>query len=337
MQPMQQVIGHYYPPISASGQHIQAAFDQGLPNGVFQAQHQHLPTVAQQQHYATNMNALEQSFMATTMANNNQGVYAFSEQPTASCCAPKTTSKDKPVFQDGNQDMTSGLLSDSPQTDLYRIPPDFATHDNPMKPEQQAELRRSDPDYIQTIPAYSESGFVGTAALPAETNESSNGIMATLHSCNCGISCQCLACPAHPGNETTQARVEDLNQILLDSENEYIPTADEVSSWNPPLASDGAIMANDGDDADWFPISSQEHPFRQQSENISHPGGYQWAQPAATSQYPVPQSLPSLVAHPNIPLNGNQTFTNNGGNDSAMLSQRYFYYQFPVHYPGEPQ
>lgn len=285
------------------------------------------------------MITIQRELQATTMTSSREAMYAFSEEPKANCCSSGDVPKDKPTLHNGIQDSASGMLADSSQTTLYRIPQNFATYENPSKPEQHAELGRSDPGYMQTIPAYSEAGYVGTAALPAETSESSTSSMATLHSCSCGTGCQCLACPVHPGNETTQAQVEELDRILS-HDLEYTPMEEDLPSWFTTSATDGTIAApapHAGGPSS-LTVSAEDLALRKQAETQAQLVDGEW-QLVSNPQYPAGHaSVPTFITHPAVHHpNGNGAALNNGANGDAMPPHGYIYYNYPIQYMGQQQ
>ena len=96
------------------------------------------------------------------------------------------------------------------QTTLYTMPPNYATADNPLNPRQLSYLQQ-DPLYSQRVPENAPHGLIGLVAPSAEGNIRGSPI----HNCKCGANCQCVGCAAHPYNESTRHRVQDLVHLLL--------------------------------------------------------------------------------------------------------------------------
>lgn len=96
------------------------------------------------------------------------------------------------------------MMNDTPQTTVYSVPSTYATAENPMTPEQQAQL------HAQNIPQYAPYGIAGSAA-PSADQIDANDFM---HECNCGPSCQCAMCAVHPYNPVANAHMEEMADLL---------------------------------------------------------------------------------------------------------------------------
>ena len=295
----------------------QAPSSQSSPNGMFSDQFS-------SQSYITNSPlsnvphsapAPQQDLIATIVASPEQGSYTTHSQPKPSCCSSQTSSNQKSVLRNENQNTAPGMLNGSAQSTMYHIPAAVATYDNPMKPEHQTELEQSSPDYMQTVPAYAESGVVGMAALPAEASDATNCAMDTTHICHCGTGCQCMACPVHPGNATTKARVADLYEII-DNEPPFSPPVDEFPAWPSSHEPIGA-MANSSHQACAHLISSEAHALGQQFDFTPYQVGDHWSEP-------------SVVSYPQGGVNENLTNPVNRESNKTAPSQNYLHFQFPV-------
>jgi hypothetical protein len=87
-----------------------------------------------------------------------------------------------------------------PQTTVFTYPPTYGSFQNPVQPYAWRQSIRNN-DYGQPqaqVPAPGPLQF--DAPLVPET-------MDTIHTCNCGDTCQCIGCAAHPYNNATQEYV----------------------------------------------------------------------------------------------------------------------------------
>ena len=307
-------------------------FDQNPPNNILQDPYgpPSYATAVQHPNVAANTLGTQPDIGAMTVTSHSEGFYIPQEQPKASCCSSKKSSHEQSASQDANRDTASGLLNGSPQTTMYRIPAGLATYSNPLKPERQAELEQSTPDYMQTVLAHAESGVIGVAALPAETNDTSNHIMATTHVCRCGASCECMACPVHPANATTKARVADLYEII-DNEPPLPPSMDESSSWPVSHGHVGA-MASTIDQTFVHSMPSREHVLLQPSDYVPHQLEDHWVPLIWSPDFSASGSESSIASFPRTMLNGGLTSAFHHGSNHAAPSQNYLHFQFPVPY-----
>ena len=106
---------------------------------------------------------------------------------------------------DGNhgqetRNISTFLQSPNPDT---RYEADSA---HPMTMAQQSHHERSDYHYSESSDSYS---IISPGVPSAELNA-----LTSSHNCLCGPNCDCPFCAAHPYNDATRARVQDLNNII---------------------------------------------------------------------------------------------------------------------------
>lgn len=140
-----------------------------------------------------------------------------------------------------------------PQTIVYSMPATYATAENPLTARQQEYFQRNSHVYTQQVPHYAPLGVIGSAAPPAEADH----MLSLAHNCDCGPTCQCIFCVAHPYNEPTRDRVQCLAD-LLSSDGVYSPET-HLSPYGSPFHSP----------ADSSNIPSTNH--RMHIEDILHP------------------------------------------------------------------
>lgn len=291
-----------------------------------------ISTVAQQTFFNPRISAIEQPPARNTVLGDGEGFYAFRDQPQPGCCSSEQSTNWKHTRHYENQDVISEMLNSSPQTTIYRIPANLATYEHPMKPDAQADFGQGNPNYMQTVPVYAESGVIGTAALPADTSESTGCIVTTMHHCHCGPGCQCIACPVHPGNATTQAKVAEMHD-LLDNEPSYTPTFETNTSWpsNQGLNENLPIWPHQAYD---FPMLSNEEGFegfRGPTDHGPHPTGQHWTSPVLIPQTQGP-SRGSISTVPGYAHSAVDVGVPDGNNERARAtpSQHYLYFQYPL-------
>ncbi|KAL8714947.1 MAG: hypothetical protein Q9225_006488 [Loekoesia sp. 1 TL-2023] len=102
------------------------------------------------------------------------------------------------------------MMNDIPQTTVYSVPSTYATAENPMTLEQQAQLQQSARLHAQNIPQYAPYGITGSVAPSAEQIDAND----FMHECNCGPSCQCPLCAVHPYNPVANAHMEEMADLL---------------------------------------------------------------------------------------------------------------------------
>jgi hypothetical protein len=103
-----------------------------------------------------------------------------------------------------------------PQTGIFMYPPQYGSHLQPLQPAQWRQAMEG-LNYGQPMPA---NAFMAQApfAFANPGTPSAAPMAVTSHLCNCGSSCQCIGCAAHPYNEATQNYVRSAwNSMLEDS------------------------------------------------------------------------------------------------------------------------
>ncbi|KAL8733887.1 MAG: hypothetical protein Q9166_001875 [cf. Caloplaca sp. 2 TL-2023] len=89
--------------------------------------------------------------------------------------ADNTSSKDvEAEVSRGGFDM---LMQNVPYTDIWSLPPNYATAQNPLTPEQCARLHQNANSYRQHVPSYAADGITGSAAPSAERIDSENALL----------------------------------------------------------------------------------------------------------------------------------------------------------------
>lgn len=108
-------------------------------------------------------------------------------------------------------------------TNVYNMPPTYATAENPLTQRQQAFFQQNGYMHAPPVSYYTPPG----AIVPSAVSTSMSGVT---HTCTCGPSCQCVFCVAHPYNATTRDRVQTLAHLLPD-DSEYSPKSPLQSSF----------------------------------------------------------------------------------------------------------
>ena len=267
-----------------------------------------------------------------TVTNHTQFAHEPQEQTKLNCCSSTPAFQHKSRSLDINQGSALEILNDSPQTTMYRIPAGHATYDNPLTPERQAEFEHSIPDYMQTVPAHAESGVLGMAAPSAESKNTADGIMTTTHLCHCGEGCECMACPVHPGNATTQARVKDLYD-LIENEPPFSPNMDEMPPW-PAMQEHVGAMTNALNPDFAHATPPAELALGCPSNYAPHQLEDHWVQTSTSPGFSASGSEPSLTGFPHTTMGVPLAPSVNLGPNHAAPSHEYLHFQFPVHYMG---
>lgn len=117
------------------------------------------------------------------------------------------------------------------QTTPYSIPSTYATASQSILSHQTPHL------YSQKVPQYRPFGSNGSAAPLTEGNLE----IAPAHNCNCGDTCDCLGCAAHPFNATTRNHVQSLGDLLAHGDNEQQPGSRPQSPCGSSFAQSTAI------------------------------------------------------------------------------------------------
>lgn len=293
-----------------------------------------VPTVAQQPFFNPDMSAVEQHHAKSVVTSLGGDPFFLADERQSSCCSSEKPDDWKYTGPSENQNLMSEMLMSSPQTTIYHIPANHATYNNPLKPDPQPKFSQSNSDYGQTVPAYAESGVIGTAALPAETNDTTGCIVATTHHCHCGSTCQCIACPVHPGNATTQAKVAEMHN-LLDNEPPYTPTF-EANPSGPSSHRTNENIATPSYQVYDFQMLSNGKEHRSQIDLVSLQHGQHWMPQVSSSQeqFPPRDSDPRNVSYTHGIAGMNNP---NGENNrlSATPSQDYLHFQYPLPYVDE--
>ena len=140
--------------------------------------------------------------------------YVSSMQDDASIHTNKV--RDHPKSQGSPPFLNHHQYHGNEQTTLYTIPPTYATASHPLNPAQLGFLHQHPHLYSQTVPQYAPYGLNGSAAPSAEGNLA----FSPVHNCNCGDTCDCLGCAAHPYNATTKNHVQSLGDLLAHGDND---------------------------------------------------------------------------------------------------------------------
>ncbi|KAL9604039.1 MAG: hypothetical protein Q9219_000801 [cf. Caloplaca sp. 3 TL-2023] len=136
------------------------------------------------------------------------------------------------------------LVANAPQTTIWSMPPSYATAENPMTPQQQAQLEPSALPHAHTVPQYATYGIAGSAAPSAEhSHPNQSNTEQPMHECDCGPDCQCEDCIVHPYNSNANARVRGLADFMADyTTSSGAPS--QTSSRAPSQANSGAPSQN---------------------------------------------------------------------------------------------
>ena len=115
-------------------------------------------------------------------------------------------------------------------TTLYTIPPTCTTASEPLNPTQLAHLQHDSTGYSRSVPYDVPFGLVE----PGAPSTGDSLIFNPVHNCNCGETCSCLGCAAHPYNATTRHHVQDLGHILEDGFDDNQTHSRPASSYENP-------------------------------------------------------------------------------------------------------
>lgn len=161
--------------------------------------------------------------------------------PAGSCCSSKTNMANKTAQGDANRQlngntlpmfqphmpMTNGAIGPFFATpNIYTYPPQYGSYMQPLQPKQwqQAMTNMNMAPQVQQAYMFGAATSAAAAAQPPVQYQQ-NGVATnmgawTLHECNCGDSCQCIGCAAHPYNSATQDYVRSAwNVMVQDAQN----------------------------------------------------------------------------------------------------------------------
>ena len=122
-------------------------------------------------------------------------------------------------FEDLNFDLKTSSIptkdietwsQSSHSTTLYTTSPAHSTASNSLNSLHISQLHQGLNDFSQIN---SHCG-VFCSERPAALSEDGGLMFSPAHNCNCGDTCSCLGCAAHPYNATTRHHVQDLGHIL---------------------------------------------------------------------------------------------------------------------------
>ena len=161
---------------------------------------------------AGNRNGLHETTVPGRRAAESQ--YTISRQDEV----PNGTSK---VSDHAKHHEVTPLLEDpqhlgNAQTISYTIPSTCATTGHPLNSAQASFPHQQPHLYSQEVPQYAPYVSNESAAHEAEANME----FSPTHNCNCGDTCDCLGCAAHPYNATTRNHVQSLGNLLAKGDNE---------------------------------------------------------------------------------------------------------------------
>lgn len=118
------------------------------------------------------------------------------------------------------------------QTTSYTTPPTYTTASRSLEPAQLSFLHPNPYLHSQKVPQHAPCGSNGSAT----PLTGGNAEFTPAHNCNCGDTCDCLGCAAHPYNTTTRNHVQSLGDLLAHDDNEQQPG----SPPQPPY--DGSLL-----------------------------------------------------------------------------------------------
>lgn len=220
---------------------------------------------------------------------------------------PLMTHKHQPLVYCQHPTILYPYHVDTSQTTLYTIPPSYATANHPLTAQQLAFLQQNPHLYTQTVPQHAPFGIIGQAAPPAEAITT----LSPAHNCNCGASCECLGCAAHPFNTTTRSHVQSLGAIIAHGEHDSLSSIHSPPNYDIPLDHP-------------FPVHSMApilphfyNPNISSTPTTSTPSAHQ---PAITTTASTPWSPPPSNAV--------------GGQQIPFLSSEYYTMEIPMDAPG---
>lgn len=117
----------------------------------------------------------------------------------------------------GNEQITS-----------YALPSTSATASHPLNPAQSNFWHQYSHLYSQKVPQHARNESNGPTTPLTEGNVE----FTPAHNCNCGDTCNCLGCAAHPYNATTRNHVQSLGDLLALDDNEQQPGSPPQPSYD---------------------------------------------------------------------------------------------------------
>lgn len=169
---------------------------------------------------------------------------------------PNGTSK---VSEHAKNHESTPLLEDpqhlgNAQTISHTIPSTCATTGHPLDSAQASFPHQQPHLYSQEVPQCAPYGSNGSPANLTGANMK----FSPTHNCNCGDTCSCLGCAAHPYNATTRNHVQSLGNLLANDDNEEEQSSRPRSPYGIPFAK--GTNPRLVDDVPSSPVSSHYRP-----------------------------------------------------------------------------
>ncbi|KAI9680650.1 MAG: hypothetical protein M1817_004090, partial [Caeruleum heppii] len=105
-----------------------------------------------------------------------------------------------------NAQMAPTPMSPNAVTTIYTFPPTYSTFQHPLTPDELAFLQNNPRLFTRSVPLMACQG--------ANPSMSATFNPASTHRCNCGDTCDCLGCAAHPYNTRTLSFVRSINDVM---------------------------------------------------------------------------------------------------------------------------
>ena len=144
------------------------------------------------------------------------GPPSFPYQPNGAMMPPMQHPLGSPVA------MHNGMFVFYAHPGIFNYPPQYGSYMQPLQPEQWRQFMTTMGPGQMPAPsqAFGMANSVGPPQQqePQQTATKQDETSWTSHQCNCGESCQCIGCAAHPYNEATQNYVRSAwNSMAHDS------------------------------------------------------------------------------------------------------------------------
>jgi len=159
-------------------------------------------------------------------SSSNNSTSEPQEPEPGSCCAPKPdqrTLKQEPMSNGGSAHSTPQIPHEmlpqngvqfhpamysqfGPEPTVFTYPATWGSFQNPLQPSAWRESIRAS-NYSQPQVQIPPGPLSFDAPLIPDS-------LATIHTCGCGDSCQCIGCAAHPYNDATQEYVRSASEFM---------------------------------------------------------------------------------------------------------------------------
>lgn len=130
--------------------------------------------------------------------------------------------------------MPGGLYPFFPQPTIFNYPPQYGSYLHPLQPEQWRQMMT---DIYESQQSRQSAHDMSRTQYPVPSEPQLAG--GTTHRCQCGDSCQCIGCAAHPYNKATQNYILSAwNSMMEEAQNTQGPA--KAGQTQPPSNGSGA-------------------------------------------------------------------------------------------------